>query len=270
MSDTRSSPDFRRTPMRVLRAIGDGMLVGHDDVVTNWVTHRPALADPLGNLRLGAITFVADGAGGLAGGLACDEGRWVVTTDLEVRLLGPVTGGRVRIEGRVLRVGSTTVVCDLDLFDDATGARVGAGSITNHALETPTAPARNLWTRGVVTPNDGDLPPGDLADLIGLRPAGEGAVEVPMSDEVRNPWGIMHGGVVAIGAEEAVLRHPAAAGGSVTGMLVRYLSPTRTGPARFEAELLGEGAYGTLFRVRATDVGAGRTTGEATVTITRP
>ncbi len=270
MSDTRSSPDFRSTPMRVLRAIGDGMLVGHDDVVTNWVTHRPALADPLGNLRLGAITFVADGAGGLAGGLACGEGRWVVTTDLEVRLLGPVTGGRVRIEGRVLRVGATTVVCDLDLFDDATGARVGAGSITNHALETPTAPARNLWTRGVVTPNDGDLPPGDLAALIGLRPAGEGVVEVPMSDEVRNPWGIMHGGIVAIGAEEAVLRHPATAGGSVTGMLVRYLAPTRTGPARFEAELLGEGAYGTLFRVRATDAGAGRTTGVATLTVTRP
>lgn len=256
-------------PPRVVLAIGDGMLVDPDDTVTNWITARPALADPLGNLRLGAITFVADGAGGLAGGLACPDGSWVVTTDLEVRLVRPVPSGRVRIVGRTVRAGSTTVVCDLDLFDDASGERLGAGSITNHALVTPTAPPKDMWRRGrVLRPAEPDRVDVPVRELLGVAVLDEGTVEIPVTDDVRNPWGILHGGVVAVGAEEAVLAHPAAAGRPTLGMLVRYLAPTRTGPARFVAELIGESPAGALFRVRSTDVGAGgRATGVTSITL---
>jgi uncharacterized protein (TIGR00369 family) len=257
-------------PPAVVRAISDGMLVAEDDSVTNWVTARPGLADPLGNLRLGTITFVADGAGGLAGGLVCPDDRWVVTTDLEVRLVRPVREGRVRIVGRAVRAGSTTVVCDLDLFDDGSGDRVGVGSITSHALVTATPPSKDLWPRGqVVGRDDPDGgPQGSLAELLDLRVDGGGAVEIPVGDAVRNPWGILHGGVVAVGAEEAVLRHPEAAGRAPLGMLVRYLAPTRIGPARFVPELIGATADAAVFRVRSSDIGAdGRVTGVTTVTL---
>jgi len=267
----RSAPDPARFGggggAGLVRSVGEGVLVDHDDSVTNWLTARPGLTDPLGNLRLGAVTFVADGAGGLACGLACPEGRWVVTTDLEVRLVRPITSGRVRIHGRTVRAGATTVVATLDLTDDATGEALGTGSITSHSLETPTPPPRDLWPRGTVLARTEDPPDTPVLDLVAATTAGPGVVELPVTDEVRNPWGILHGGMAAFLAEAAVQAHPAGAGRPCLGMLLRYLAPTRTGPARFEAEHVGSSVHGGVFRVRGTDVGAGgRLTVVATVT----
>jgi acyl-coenzyme A thioesterase PaaI-like protein len=117
--------------------------------------------------------------------------------------------------------------------------------------------SRDQWPRGRRLRPDHDV---DLTipviDLLEVRPAAEGAVEVPLTDGVRNPWGILHGGVVAVAAEEAVLRHPAATGRPPLGMLVRYLAPNRVGPIRFVAELIGADAAGAVFRVRSHDTGA--------------
>ncbi len=249
-----------------------GSQVEVDGRVTNWIEPRPHLIDSLGHLRLGAITFTADGAGGLATGLAAPEGTWVVTTDLELHLVAPVGVRPVRIVGTEVRTGSTTSVADLDLFDDETGEVLGAGSITSHCLAVESPPSVALWPRGVRLDTGierVDLP-SPLGEYLNLTSTVDHDVDLPLTDEVRNPWGMLHGGLVAIGAEEAAMRHPDVAGRPPIGMLVRYLSPSRVGPIRFRPEVIGRTAAQALVRVRSYDLGADRLTSSTLLTLGAP
>ncbi len=269
MTTNRRSPEFQKRPPGFFTSMSSGSQVEVDGRVINWMEPRPSLIDSLGHLRLGAITFTADGAGGLAAGLAAPEGTWVVTTDLEMRLVAPIGVRPVRIVGTEVRTGSTTSVCDLDLFDDATDEVLGVGSITSHCLTVESPPSTDLWPRGVrldagVERMDLPLP---LGEYLGLTSTPDHEVDLDVTEQLRNPWGMLHGGLIAIGAEEAAIRHPATAGRPPLGLLIRYLAPSRVGPIRFRPEVLGVTAEQALVRVRSYDVGADRLTTSTLVSL---
>lgn len=236
---------------------------------------RDDLRDASGALRTGAATFAVDMATGLAMGLAVlDRDLWVVTTDLDVHLTAPVTAGPLRVDVDVLRAGATTAVSAFSLHDEGEGRTVGGGTATGRPF--PFEFDRSFVDVPVGRPlryDDGiTVPRGPLVSQLGFGVGEDGSVTVGIADWLRNPWGILHGGVTAclvdVAAEVAgstTLGRPV----RVTSELVRYLAPGRVGPVRAVPSVLAVGDGRALAEVRVRDEGAdGRLIAIGTSTLT--
>ena len=224
---------------------------------------RDELLDDGGALRIGAVTFAADVATGIAAGVAVlDRDMWVVTTDLDVHVTGPVTVGPLRVDVDLLRAGATTAVTAFSLHDEGAGRAVGGGTATGRPfafdfdrrfLEIPIGEE----FRGPV--GDATVGSEPIAATLGFRVGEDGSAEVDLAAWLLNPWGILHGGVTAclidISGEvagSAALGH----GTRVTGQMVRYLAPAKVGPVRAVPRVLAVDDGRALVEVRVVDEGA--------------
>jgi uncharacterized protein (TIGR00369 family) len=243
--------------------------------VTSSLEVTDALRDQRGALRIGAVTYAVDIATGLASGLAViDRDLWVVTTDLDVHMTEPVVDGPVRIDASAVRAGATTVVAAFSVHDDGTGRQVGGGTATfrpfafefdRAMLDTPIGVERR-HDIGV------EVDRTRLVDDLGFEVGEDGSATVAVDGWLRNPWGMLHGGVTAclidVAAElagSAALGRPARA----TGEMVRFVAPSRVGPVRAVPTVLSLGDDGrVLVEVRVIDTGADdRLTAIGTVTL---
>jgi len=228
----------------------------------------PALRDRRGALRMGAVTYAADVATGVAMGVAVlERDLWTVTTDLDVHLSEPVTAGPLRIDVEVLRAGATTAVSSFSLHDEDRRRCVGGGTATGRPF--PFDFERSFLDFPMGTPIDhrrgraaagGGPPGGDLASELGFRVDEAAAVELDMADWLRNPWGILHGGVTACLVDVAgEIAGSAALGGPVrpTGEMLRYLAPGRAGPVRAQPRVLVARQGRAVVEIRVVDAGAG-------------
>ncbi|MDZ4828216.1 MAG: PaaI family thioesterase [Actinomycetota bacterium] len=216
------------------------------------------LTKPDGAMRVGPLLTMLDYAGGLCGGLASLPDGWVVSTNLAARFVAPARHGPFRIEASVLRVGRNNVVTAVALYDEgADDALVASGVLTSAVLVPENGPPQ--WERPLrlvnLTPSG---PQPDLTEWLRLR-AIDGGVEIPLDDRFRNPWGILHGGVVATIVDLA-------AGGNTTDVVLHFLAPNRIGPVQAIATPVGERSDGTVQRVEVRDIGADRVTAVAIVT----
>jgi len=145
-----------------------------------------------GEVRIGPIVYSVDVATGLAMGVTvlADE-RSVVTTDLDIRIVTPVTTGPVRVDAEVLRAGATTAVSAFTLTDESTGRIVGGGTCTGRPfplefdralLDVPIGVRRQ---HAPTEPVAAESP----ATYLGFRIAEGGAVEVDIAGWLRNPLG---------------------------------------------------------------------------------
>ncbi len=235
-----------------------------DSTVSTTLGVRDSLVDGHGSLRIGAITYAADLATGLAMGAAVlDRDRWVVTTDLDIHLTTPVKTGPLRIEVEVLRAGETTTVSAFSLHDDELGRSVGGGTATGRPFpfefDRTLLEKRPGETLGLS--HGGSPPGGNLVSELGLRLGEDGSVEVDIADWLRNPWGILHGGVTAymvdVASElsgSAILARPV----QPAAEMVRYLAPGRVGPIVAVPTVLAVDAGRALIETRVVDVGAAR------------
>jgi acyl-CoA thioesterase len=233
-----------------------------EHAVSAWINVRDELCDQDGVLRTGPILYTIDMGTGLAMGLAVvADDRWVVTTDMDVRVTTPVTAGSLRVDAEVLRAGATTVVSAFTLHDESTGRAVGGGTCTGRPfpisfnrkyLEIPVGERRSHAPVSAA-------PTGDMATELGFRLAEGGAAEVEIEDWLKNPWGIMHGGVTSCLADLSAAAAGASAlgrPGRVVGTTIRFLAPGRVGPARAIPRVLAAHADSALVEVRVTDEGS--------------
>ena len=73
---------------------------------------------------------------GIAHATLLEEGGEISTTvDLNINFLRPVSGGRLRAEGKIIKHGKTLTLVECDLFD-AEGRLVARGSSTCMTLRT--------------------------------------------------------------------------------------------------------------------------------------
>lgn len=219
-----------------------------------------------GGVRAGALLTLLDSVGGLCGGLAALPEGWVVSTNLAARTVRRNHVGPFRIDAAVLRRGRNNVVTDVAIRDEGSGgALVVHGVLTSAILVPENGPPP--WTRPLHL-RAADAAPGDpppIEEWIGLRRVDGATVEIDLTDELRNPWGILHGGVVA-SLVDAAAAH--AAGGTTTDVVLHFLAPNRTGPVRAHARVAGERSDGHVVRVEIRDEGAGRVTAVAVATVT--
>lgn len=226
----------------------------------------PHLRGPEGiGVRTGALLTMIDNIGGLNGGLAALPEGWVVSTNLAARVVGLAHVGPFRLESSVLRRGRNNVVTDVRIRDvGAHDALVASGVLTSAILIPENGPPQ--WSRPLEL-DTGAGAPSDLPSInewLGVRAAGEHTVEIDLADELRNPWGILHGGVVATLVDLAA--EHATGGGHTTDVVLHYLAPNRVGPVRAHARPLGQRPDGTVLRIEVRDEGANRITALAIVT----
>jgi len=225
----------------------------------------PHLLGPSGGIRTGALLTMLDNVGGLNGGLAALPDGWVVSTNLAARVTALVHKGPLRIDSRVLRRGRNNVVTDIQIRDVGDhDALVASGVLTSAILVPENGPPE--WSRPLVLSgppeSTGDLP--RIPEWLGVRAAGADAVEIDLAAELRNPWGILHGGVVATLVDLAA--EHVTDGGWTSDVVLHFVAPNRVGPVRAYARVLGHRSDGAVLRVEVRDEGADRTTALAVVT----
>jgi uncharacterized protein (TIGR00369 family) len=231
--------------------------------VSTRLAVRDALLSETRALRMGAVAYAVDVATGQAMGMAALAGdRWVVTTDMDIRLIRPVDSGELRVDAEVVRAGETTVVATFTLHDGQ-GAVVGGGTATGRpfpfTFDRALLGMRVGESRGYAFGEP--AAEAGFVEHFGLRVAEGGAAEVDIADWLRNPWGILHGGVTsclvdlaAASAGGHALGRPAA----VTGATIRFLAPGRVGPAQAAPQVQVVDGDRALVEVRVTDAGAER------------
>lgn len=235
--------------------------------VTTWVPVRDDLRGADGAVRLGALAFAVDSAVGMASGFSALP-NWVVTTDIDLRLFADARVGPLRIEATPLRAGRTQVLAEARLHDEGQGDLLVGHATANHGVLTPENGApldvfpvgelmeqRSTW--------EGPRPA--MGERFGARLAAPGVAELDLGEHARNPWGILHGALHSLLAEDAAR---SLVDGRITAFTVRFLAPVRVGPARATATVLaGHGPHVTV-RVEVRDPGAGDRLGSlALVTI---
>jgi acyl-coenzyme A thioesterase PaaI-like protein len=232
-----------------------------EGTMSTWLPVRPALYGPTGTLRMGPLAFAVDVGTGRAMGLAAlASDRWIVTTDMDIRQVTPVVSGPLRVDAEVVRTGETTVVSVFSLHDEHTGRAVGGGTATGRPfpfefdraiLEMP------IGERQVPARTE-PAPAATTGEHFGMRQVEGGVVEVDIVDWLRNPWGILHGGVTSCLVElaaEAAGEHALGRPAGVTGMTIRFLAPGRVGPARAVPQVQVAADGRALIEVRVTDQG---------------
>ena len=249
--------------------------------VIGTVGHLDHLLDRTGNLPLGVLVALVDTAAGICGGLAALP-DWVVSASLHLHRRhlpspGPRTGP-LTLMARTLRVGDRAVVTACDVLDPAGNAC--ARGVLSSAVLTPAGgpPYRSR----PVEVRFGPAPTGPDAHLERFVPITVDGPEarVELLDRLRNPWGILHGGVTGLLVDTAAAGAASGTGGtdperagtgtrrpSTVGTTVRFLAPARVGPVRATATILGRRAGQAVCRVEVHDDGAARRTALATAVV---
>jgi acyl-coenzyme A thioesterase PaaI-like protein len=255
--DASTGHDVGRYMGMTMRETEELHLVGHASVA-------PHLRGPAGGVRTGALLTMLDSVGGLGGGLAALPDGWVVSTNLVARIVALSHVGPLRIDSGLLRRGRNNVVTGVQIRDEgARDALVASGVLTSAILVPENGPPQ--WDRPLVLPARAEPPPElpSIPEWLGVRAVGGDAIEIDLAAELRNPWGILHGGVVAMLVDLAA--EHATGGGATTDVVLHFLAPNRVGPVRARVRVLGDRADGRVLRVQVRDEGAARTTALAIV-----
>ena len=184
-------------------------------------------------MRTGALLTMLDNVGGLGGGLAALPDGWVVSTNLAARVVAPAHAGPLRIDSSRAAPRPQQRRHAVQILDEgADDALVASGVLTSAILvpENGAAavgpPDRPRHRPPAAEPRS----PADHASGSASATAGDDAVEIDLADELRNPWGILHGGVVATLVDLAA--EHATGGGRTTDVVLHFLAPNRVGPVR--------------------------------------
>ncbi len=212
------------------------------------------LRGPDGGIAFGGLLTLADSVGGLCSGLAVLP-DWIVSTNLMLRSLRREVIGPIGVAATTLRVGSRSVVTQVTLRDcGADDVMVATGTLTAAVLQPTDGPP--VYERPLVlasSPPDPATTP-TFADFLDVRATATDQLAIDITDELRNPWGILHGGATAALVDLAGLH--AVTGRATTDAVLHFVSPGRVGPIIATVTHLGTRPDGHLLRIEVRDIGA--------------
>jgi uncharacterized protein (TIGR00369 family) len=244
-----------------------------DGTSSAWIPMAPEVLSPSGMPALGAVTTLVDALGG---GMAIPTvlPNWIATADLTLHLVARAAGDTLEARGRIARAGRTTVVLDVELFDEPTDAPRGVATMTFSVIERKVeAP---VWHRDPdeLTRTSMALPESGfrahLHDVLGVQviDAAAGVVELPIDDYARNSFGAVQGGAygaLAGVAAEASLNVACGAPVAAVDLHLTYLELGRVGPMRTATTVLRASPIEGVARVEVFDAGTDVLTTWATV-----
>jgi len=178
------------------------------------------------HLRTSILATLADHLAGLLAALTMTP-RVPVTLQLDVDLISPAPGsGTVRGTGRVLKTGRSVFFAGVDFdSDDGEVFAVGTGCFMAAPDQTLNLPP-SLSLEHAPPVQSLSVP---LARRAGCERREPGIAVLPRSDDGLNSANTVHGGLIALVVEEAVLS--LSPGATLSSLNLRYLRPVRVGPA---------------------------------------
>jgi acyl-coenzyme A thioesterase PaaI-like protein len=154
--------------------------------------------------------------------------RVSVTLELDVHLYQPAPGsGTVTAVGRQVKAGRSVFVGEVE-FADARGETFGFSAASFMAAPDTTLRPPRL-TSLEVPPQEEVRLRMPLAERADCKRQVPGMAVLHMCEDGLNAAKTVHGGLIALAAEEAALS--LAPGTSLSSLALRYLQPVRVGPA---------------------------------------
>lgn len=229
----------------------------------------PEICTDRGGVQAGILATLVDILGG-AISIRAVHPDWAATADLTVHTTGRATSGRVSVTGSLIRAGSTMLLVELDIRGETGPASGKQTSIGSGLISFARLPRRedtiridfredaaNRYRFAAQGPGFKKPYLEDIGALI-LDEA-RGVVELYMSDYLRNSFGVLQGGIVAVLADTSGQCAARAAAGRpmITADLgVHYLSQGKIGPFRTQATIIRITDETVLTRVEVIDTGA--------------
>jgi uncharacterized protein (TIGR00369 family) len=238
---------------------------GSDDNTSRaWMPVVPELCTGDGAVRAGALATLVDVIGGGLAATAAHPG-WIATADLTLHIVAAVTSGSVEARARVAHAGRTTVVIEVDIYDDAE-ARVGVATMSFAVLprrdsnpDITTSTTTNTGPSTMALP-DSRMRASMLDELeLHVVDAAHGTVEAPVGEWSLNSLGAMQGGAVATvidAAAEAATSAHAGAPLVVSDIQLTYLALARVGPMRTRVNVRGTAPGAVTAHVETIDTGS--------------
>jgi acyl-coenzyme A thioesterase PaaI-like protein len=223
-----------------LQRSGDG-LAGTCEVVPELC------ASGTDQLRSSVLVLWADVICGLLT-TAVVQPKLPATLELSMEMFAPATiGSRVDMTGRVVKSGNAVTHAEVEVFVDGDPAGLGAASFMLSPGVTVQLPSLDELLEGF----QGRLRAGKpYPERVGCERLEPGRALLPRRPDTINASQTIHGGIVALAIEEAVLSAEPP-GTVVSAMALRYVRPARVGPAIAVADRFGE-----RWRVDVRDAGA--------------
>ena len=262
------------------RVVGDYLRLSRREVpaelidapprLVGWCRDPSHLLDAAGGVRAGALLAMVDTLGGFLSGLAVLP-RWIVTTNLALSQSQPGYDGPLVLDTTVLRRGRNSVVAAVDIGSAQEGATPFARATVTSSVLDPGEMTLDFARPVEVVVDDGGprVPFDEFFPVWGADP---NATAMEVSEQLRNPWGILHGGAVGALVDAAAARAASAHLGRQAvsvDAVVQFLSPVRVGPAEARATVLDGGGdhERAVVQIDIVDIGAGgRPTAWAVVT----
>ena len=221
---------------------------------------RVDASDPLAYVS--DLVVTVDVLGGFLVGPLVDP-DWMATADLSLHLGTPPVSGTVLVAAEALRLGRTSVVVSVELFDgDLDGPGCGQGVLAFTRLPRRTENLHLLRPEpGTRTELGGpEVVPGSVVRGLPVEvvDAAAGHLTVPVEPWGRNSFGAMNGGVVAAFAARAGVEMATAVQGQpqvVTDLVVHYMAPASAGPLTTTGTTVRADAHGTAVRIDLLDTG---------------
>lgn len=100
----------------LMKHLGASLHKVEKGLVSIQMPFKPELSQHNGYFHAGALSTIADSAGGYAAFTQFPEGSNVLTVEFKLNLLNPAQGDHVEATGRVVKSGRTLTVCQLEVF----------------------------------------------------------------------------------------------------------------------------------------------------------
>ncbi|HKA14777.1 MAG TPA: hypothetical protein VKH41_07155 [Myxococcota bacterium] len=223
----------------------------------------PELHSRAGAVGAAALGVAVDVIGGNLS-LRAVQPDWCVTSALNLHLLRPLTRD-FEVTGAPLRAGATQVVLDVEVSDGDRAAgpcAVASLAFTRISRRANTMPFVQAAAERFTFADGGSRLRAPFLAQIGCRvlDAETGAVELPVSDYVRNSVGALQGGaVVALvdAAAESVASARMVEGTATQDLQLHFLALGRVGPVRSRTRWLAGSPREARLRVELVDAGQG-------------
>jgi len=195
-----------------------------------------------GHIRPSVVMLLVDMVAGLLDEIS-DPNAWHFTTDFGLRMFDGPPAARIEAHANRLRLGKSSSIVEVDLRDGA-GESVGYSQIGFARKELrpgdPPKPQIGSGNRTFRRENL-DRPLLEAAGIWTADPAA-GHAEVELVDALRQPAGLMQGGMVALMLEVGALtlaEHRSGTAMRVVDLDLRYLAGAKVGPMWTKSRWLG-------------------------------
>jgi acyl-coenzyme A thioesterase PaaI-like protein len=219
------------------------------------VVVQSAVCLPGGALRTSVLATWADVVTGMSASHAILP-RIPVTLDLETQVVRPTAAGAtLHVTSVPAKIGRRIVTSRAEFVDAADGTLVAISYASFIASPNPDHVLENGFPDTIQTEHRLPMPLEERTQRVIVCP---GVVDLPRLPDGQNATGAIQGGLVCLGAEEAILS-AVAPGTSLGSLTMRYFRPFMIGPARATADVTGPVAT-----VELVDLGTGKVGAVAT------